>query len=69
MGGLPATNPGNRWTEADAQIIARSLVDRIRRKLVTFSATLESTDPTYPDTRVSVEEAQRVVAEIVGRFF
>jgi hypothetical protein len=58
-----------RWTRRDAEVKARELIDRIERKLVTLAPTLQQTQPTYPDERLSLREAESAVTAHIRSFF
>jgi hypothetical protein len=63
-----ASNTDGRWAPADAEIKARALIDRVRRRVITLGPAGPAT-PTYPDERLSLRDAEAKVAEIVGHFF
>ena len=62
-----------RWSLANAREKAEALLDRVRRRLVSLDPKPaddgETVEPTYPDARVSVAEAETATAAIVTRFF
>lgn len=64
----------DRWTPEAAMAKAKALIDRVRRGFVSLdptpdSETGETVEPTYPDRRVSVAEAEAATAAIVTSFF
>ena len=64
----------DRWTPDAAKAKAKALLDRVRRKLVSLDPTPsaqdgETVEPTYPDLRVSVAQAEAATAAIVASFF
>ena len=62
-----------RWSPEAARIKSVALLDRVRRRLVSLDPKPaddgEAIEPTYPDTRVSVAEAEAATAAIVTGFF
>ncbi|MCJ2011237.1 bifunctional DNA primase/polymerase [Methylobacterium sp. J-076] len=64
----------DRWTPEAARAKAAALLDRVRRGFVSLDPaplgeTGETIEPTYPDRRVSVAEAEAATAAIVASFF
>jgi hypothetical protein len=58
-----------RWQPSDAEGKARAWLDRVRRKLIPLGAKIVSTEPTYPDERLSLVEAEYRVGEVISSFF
>lgn len=58
-----------RWTRADAETKARAWLDRDSRGLIQHGPKIEQAEPSYPDRRKPLDEAQAAVNEAVGAFF
>lgn len=63
----------SRWSPEAARIKAVALLDRLRRGFVSLDPKPandgETVEPTYPDTRVPVAEAEAATAAVVTGFF
>ena len=71
---VETTVPNDRWHPENAREKAAALLDRVRRGLASLDPKPaadagETVEPTYPDRRISVAEAEAETATIVSGFF